>query len=126
LAATVATATIATTASSRLLFAHALHHFAACSLASCGHDVTCWWLANAAPQHLTTHSDGLSLFARVWAKAFNEFDLNALVDKALNVLHKAFFVHTDQAHSLATQTPKLIGLRLAQGNHQRQTDAPVP
>jgi len=31
-----------------------------------------------------------------------------------------------QTKSLATQTPKLIGLRLAQGNHQRQTDAPVP
>lgn len=72
-------------------FADALHHVATCSLGGCGHHVTAGRATSAAPQGLTAHGDGLSLFTRFWAKAFNGVHLNFLLGEALDFLHETFF-----------------------------------
>jgi hypothetical protein len=79
----------------------ALHHVLACGLGGCGHDITAWGLACAAPQGLTTHGDGLSHFAWLGAKAFEQLNWNLLLGEALDVHHEAFFIQTHQAHGLA-------------------------
>jgi hypothetical protein len=63
------TATTAT-ANSHFVVTDALHHVAARCFGGCGHHITAWRLACAAPQGLATHGDGLGHFARIRAKAF--------------------------------------------------------
>jgi hypothetical protein len=102
LAATVAAATATVwRTTSGFLFTNALHHFTTCGFAGSSHDITRWWLANAAPQHLSAHGDWLGFFTLCWTKTVNNFDFNALVDETLYILHEAFFVHTDQTDRFA-------------------------
>jgi hypothetical protein len=98
LAATAAwgvAASVATTTAAFGLFlvANAFHHFAACGFGSRRHHIAARWLAGAAPDGLATHGDGFSALAGFGAKAFDDFDFDALLGEALDVLHEAFFVH---------------------------------
>ena len=86
-----ATATIATTASG-FGVANALHHFAACGFGSSCHHVTAWGLANAAPQGLTTHGNGFSLFVGFGAKALYLDDRHLLFGEDFNVAHETLFI----------------------------------
>ena len=88
----------------RLIGADAVHHFAAGSLGRGLHHVTARGLACAAPDGLASHGDGFGLFASVGAEAFNDLHGNLLLGKAFDVHHEAFFVHADQADSLARGT----------------------
>jgi hypothetical protein len=65
------------------------------------HHIAAWRFACAAPNGLATHGDGFSFFAWLWFKAGYHFDFNVLFREALNVLHKAFFIHTHQIHGSA-------------------------
>jgi hypothetical protein len=89
LAATAAA--IATTASG-FGVANALHHFTACSFGRRCHHVTAWGLANAAPQGLTTHGNGLCLFIGFGAKALNRNDRHLLFGEDFDVAHETLFI----------------------------------
>jgi hypothetical protein len=80
------------TADSDFVVSDALHHVLACGLGGCGHHITAWWLACAAPQGLTTHGDGLGHFTCVGAKTLEQLHWNLLLGEALDVHHEAFFV----------------------------------
>lgn len=98
--AATATATIATTASS-FGVANALHHFTACGFGRRCHHVTAWGLAQAAPQGLATHGNGLSLFVGLRAKALNRHDRHLLFGEDFDVAHETLFVQRHQAHGFA-------------------------
>ena len=96
--------TLALAALARFVGADAVHHFAAGGLGGGLHHVTARWLASATPDRLAAHRNGLGPFAGVGAKAFDDLHGNLLLGKALDVHHEAFFVHADQADSLARGT----------------------
>ena len=68
------------------VFADALHHFLACGFGSSGHDFTARRFAQAAPQRLTTHGDGLCFFVGLRAKSFDRLDGNGLAGEPLDLL----------------------------------------
>jgi hypothetical protein len=65
------------------------------------HHITAWRFTRTAPNGLAAHRNGFSFFAWLWFKAGYHFDFNVLFGEALNVLHKAFFIHTHQIHGSA-------------------------
>jgi hypothetical protein len=65
------------------------------------HHIAAWRFARTAPNGLAAHRNGFSFFAWLWFKAGYHFDFNVLFGEALNVLHKAFFIHTHQIHGSA-------------------------
>lgn len=87
-----ATATTIATTASGFGVANALHHFAACGFGSSCHHVTAWGLANAAPQGLTTHGNGFSLFVGFGAKALYLDDRHLLFGEDFNVAHETLFI----------------------------------
>jgi hypothetical protein len=72
--------------------ADALHHVAARCFGCCGHHITAWRLACAAPKGLAAHGDGLGHFAWLRTKAFEQLNWNLLFGEALDVHHEAFFI----------------------------------
>jgi hypothetical protein len=82
------------------VFADALHHVGASGFGRSGHDFTAGWFAQAAPNGLATHGNGLGAFGGLRPKAFYRHHWNFLLGKALNVSHKAFFVQANQIHGL--------------------------
>jgi hypothetical protein len=98
--AATATAAIATAASG-FGVANALHHFTACGFGSSCHHITAWWLAQAAPQGLAPHRNGLSLFVGFGAKALHGDDGHLLFGKDFDVAHETLFVQRHQAHGFA-------------------------
>ena len=78
-----------------------MEHFSACVSGRGLHHIAAWRLACAAPNGLATHCNGFGFFAGFWFKTSYHFDFNVLFGEALNVLHKAFFVHTHQIHGSA-------------------------
>ena len=73
---------------------YARHHLAARCFGRSHHHVTAWRLAQAAPDGLAAHRQRLSALVGVGFKARHLDDINVLLGKALNVLHKAFFIQT--------------------------------
>jgi hypothetical protein len=51
---------------------------------------------------LTTHGNGLSPFAWLGAKAFQNLDRNFLLGEAFDFHHETFFVQAHQADGFAT------------------------
>lgn len=78
-----------------LVVTDALHHLLARGLGCACHDFAAGWLAQATPQGLAAHGDGLGAFARLGAKAFNDLHRNGLLGEAFNLGHEAFFVQAD-------------------------------
>ena len=68
------------------------------------HDIAAWRLAGAAPDRLATHGNGLTFFAWLRTKPFNDFYFYVLLGEALNVLHEALFVQAHQIDSCAVGT----------------------
>ena len=84
-----------------LAVAHALHHLRARSLGCGGHHLTARRLAQATPDGLPPHGDGLGLFARFRAEAVDDPDFDVLLGEALDVLHETFLIQADQAEGFA-------------------------
>ncbi|NBT93178.1 MAG: hypothetical protein EBT37_11500, partial [Betaproteobacteria bacterium] len=78
------------------LFAHALQHFGAGGFGGGLHHIAAGRFACAAPDGLAAHGDGFGTLAGFGFKASNHLHFDVLLGKALDVLHKAFFVHADQ------------------------------
>ena len=98
---TTTTATAIATTASGFGVANALHHFAASGFGCSSHHVTAWGLANAAPQGLTTHGDGLGLFVGFRTKTLNRNDRHLLLGEDFNVAHETLFVQRHQAYGFA-------------------------
>jgi hypothetical protein len=97
-----ASATVALTASvGSFAFTHALEHFSAC-ISGCGlHHIAAGRFSRATPNGLAAHGNGFGFFAWLGLEPRDYLDFNVLFGEALNVLHKAFFVHTHQIHGSA-------------------------
>ena len=85
----------------RLFLAQAFHHFLAGGLGGSCHHVAAGGLARATPNGLAAHGNGLGPLAWLGHKVLHNLHGNLLLGKALNGLHKAFFVQAHQAHRLA-------------------------
>ena len=98
-----ATSTSAATARALagLVLADALHHLLARGLGGGGHHLAARRAAQAAPQRLAAHGDGLGALAFLGAKAVQHAHGNLLLGEALDLVHEAFLVHAHQAHCLA-------------------------
>ena len=95
-AVAIATSGALTTALASLVLTHALQHFGTRRARRGLHHIAAWRLACTTPDGLTTHGDGLTLFAWLWAKTVDDLDGNVLLGKALDVLHEAFFIQAHQ------------------------------
>ena len=81
-----------------------LHHFTASGLGSGLHHVAAWRFAQTAPNCLTAHGQRLGSLAGFGFKSRHHDDFNVLFGEALDVLHEAFFVQTNQTHRFTTVT----------------------
>lgn len=91
-----ASAATAATWAGGLAVAYALQHLGACGF-GCGlHHVAARGFTGTAPDGLATHGNGLCLFTRFRAKAFDHLDFDVLLSETLDVLHEAFFIQTHQ------------------------------
>ena len=98
-------ATFATASTTRRFFlADAFHHFLARSTCGRGHHVAAGWFAQATPQGLATHGDGLGPLVGCGAKALDLFNLNVLACEFFNFLHKAFLVQGHQTDRFSAGT----------------------
>jgi len=84
-----------------LFLANSRHHLLARRLCGGCHDFAAGGFAQSAPKHLAAHGEWLSLLTRFRPKAFHQFDFNALIDEALDILHEALFVHADKTDCLS-------------------------
>ena len=72
-----------------------MQHFSASGFGSGLHHIAAGGFARTAPNGLAAHGDGLGALARLGFKAGYDLHFQVLLGKALDVLHKAFFVHAD-------------------------------
>ena len=84
-----------------LAVAHARQHFGARRLGRRLHHIPARGFAGTAPDGLASHGDGLGFFAGFGHEAFNNLHGDVLLGVALDVLHEAFFVQTNQIHRRA-------------------------
>ena len=88
-------------ATGAFLFAHALQHFSAGRFCRRLHHIAAGWFTRAAPNGLAAHGDGLGTLIGLRFKTGYDLHFQVLLGKALDVLHKAFFVHADQVDGRA-------------------------
>ena len=78
-----------------------MQHFGARRFGGSLHHITAGRLARAAPNGLAAHGDGLGALTRLGFKAGDDLHFQVLLGKALDVLHKAFFVHANKVDGRA-------------------------